>query len=242
MKTAKILLASSLLYTVAFASPNLSDIHPDNFDAQVFSLGIPTRFDLSDAINGKDKSQAAGIKLTNKATLSNSYGNREFYWRGGGAYLYDLKTDLGNIEAHLAFGNTFVFTENTFFNVDLEFFYNDTIGSVGKNKNDNSGKGKKSAHDLSAYGAELSATYGFALTDNVDMGLKAAYSYGKAKYNGESGNVKSTYLGVPIKFNMGEGVYINIDAGVKTSDYSIPSAKDTKQGIVGFSISWKYSL
>ena len=41
---------------------------------------------------------------------------------------------------------------------------------------------------------------------------------------------------------MGEGVYINIDAGIKASDYSIPSAKDTKQGIIGLSISWKYSL
>lgn len=241
MKTVKTLLASSLLASVAFASPNLSDIHPDNFDAQVFSLGIPTRFDISDGI-GKEKSQALGIKLTNKATLSNSYGNRELYWRGGGAYLYDLKTDLGNIEAHLAFGNTFVFTENTFFNVDLEFFYNDTAGSVGKNKNDKNNKHKKSSHDLSAYGAELSATYGFALTDDIDIGIKGAYSYGKAKYNGESGNVKSTYLGVPLKFNMGEGVYINIDAGVKASDYSIPSAKDTKQGIIGLSISWKYSL
>lgn len=239
MKTAKTLLASSFLVSAALASPNLSEIHPDNFDSQVFSLGIPVRFDISDAINGKDKSKAAGIKLTNKATLYNSYGDSEFYWRGGGAYLYDFETDAGNVEAHLAFGDTFLITEHSFINGDLEFFYHDTVGSGGKK--DKKDKGKK-ARDLSSYGGELSATYGFRLSDGIDMGIKGAFAYGQAKYNGESGNVKSTYLGVPFKFNMGEGVYINLDAGYQTSNYSIKSAKDTHQGVVNFSISWKYSM
>ena len=41
---------------------------------------------------------------------------------------------------------------------------------------------------------------------------------------------------------MGEGVYVNLEFGYKQSSYSMESVKDTKQGVVGLSVSWKYSM
>lgn len=234
MKTTKLLLASSVLASVAYASPNLSEMHPDNFDAQVFSLGIPITLDLSSSKDiTKDKDKTIGIKLTNKATLLNSYGNRELYWRGGGAYNYNFTNDSGGVNAHIGLGNTFTITDHTFFNIDGELFYDGTVGSSKK-------KDKKK--DIDSYGIEFTGTYGFRIYDGLDTGIKGSLGYGKAKYNGLKGNVKTGYVGVPLKFNMGESVYVNLEFGYKQSSYSMESVKDTKQGVVGLSVSWKYSM
>lgn len=231
MKTTKVLLASSIMASVAIAAPNLSEIHPDTFDSQVFTLGMPIKVDLSDGIGGSKKTKSIGVSIQNKATLSNPTGDSELYWRGGGSYNYNFNTNLGVVEANIAVGNTFSLTDNTFFNLDLGAFYNNTTGS--------SNKGPK---DFMSYGLELSATYGFNLIQGIDVGLQGSYSMGKARFVSEKENIKSLYFGAPVKFNLGEGVYLNLDIGYKSTDYGVKSVKDSRQAVAGLSISWKYSL